>query len=79
MEGSYIIARRNIGGHRDYLDDEPISAGAGLDLYDDGLWIPGRYEVNAHQGEGFFYYTDAQGQDKVLRIDRETMRFRWPQ
>jgi hypothetical protein len=45
MEGSHIIARRNI-------------------------------EVS--RGEGFFYYTDAQGQDMVLWIDHETMRFRWP-
>lgn len=75
MEGSHMIARRDIGGHRDYLDDKPIRAGAGIDLYYDGLWIPGRYEIR--RGEGYFFYDD-NGNERVLVINRETMRFRWP-
>lgn len=77
MYGSLIVAGRTLSGHRDYLDDKPISAGAGIDLYDDGIWIPGRYEANFEQGQAYFVYDD-QGRERYVPIDRERMRFRWP-
>ena len=56
MHGSPIVATRTTGGHRDYLDDKLICAGASIDVWNDGLWIPGRYEANFHKGEAYFMY-----------------------
>jgi hypothetical protein len=78
MEGSHIEARRGIIRHRDYLDNRLLSPGASIDLYDEGMWVPGRYEANSQWEEGYFCYTDANGQQRALTIEREKMRFRWP-
>lgn len=77
MQGFLIIASRTDSGYRDELDGEPISAGAGIDRYDNGIWIPGRYEANVQHGQAYFVYSD-NGRERYLPIDREQMRFRWP-
>ncbi len=78
MPGSNMVATRNIGGHRDQLDGRDVHAGDGVDLWDDGLWVAGRYEFKGRTGEAWFVYTTDRGDEAVLDIDRETMRFRWP-
>jgi hypothetical protein len=77
MHGSLIIAGRTVGGHRDYLTGEPLSAGASIDLWDNGVWIPGRYEANFATGEAYFMY-DNDGEEHWLTVQREHMHFRWP-
>ncbi len=77
MEGSHITTRYDAGIHCDYLEDKPINAGAGIDLYDAGQWIPGRYEANFQTGEAFFIVHDYV-QERRITIDRSMMRFRWP-
>ena len=72
--GSPLVLTHNIGGYCDYLDDREIHAGDGIDLWDDGLWVPGRYEYRGRTGKAWFVY----GDDRVLDIDRERIRFRWP-
>jgi hypothetical protein len=52
-----------------------MSTGGSIDVYDDGLWIPGRYEGNFARGESYFVYDDA-GEERWLVIDCEQMCFR---
>lgn len=70
----YLRSSRQLASGLPY----PISAGAGIDLWDDGVWVPGRYEADFTVGAAFFYYTDPEDVERWLRIDREAMRFRWP-
>jgi hypothetical protein len=44
--GAHIITHNKPSGFHDYLDDEPISAGASVDLYTENVWVAGRYETN---------------------------------
>ena len=42
----HLERREDAGGIRDYLAEQPLSCGAGLDLLmPDGAWLPGRYEM----------------------------------
>lgn len=81
LDGSRIQEGQDGGGFRDFLDDRTIHAGSGIDLWVAGHWLPGRYEMDYHSKQGYFHTRlfDPQGdRETVIRIDRRTMRFRWP-
>lgn len=59
---------------RDYLDAKAMYTGDQLLLWADGGWIVVRYEVaDVHERAVVLDSVDA-----VRRLDRGTMRFRWP-
>ncbi len=59
---------------RDYLDGKPIHNGDQLMLWYHTTWIWARYEVVEHQQRA----VDLYSVDGTRRLDRATMRFRWP-
>lgn len=81
MEGSRIQEGHDGGGFRDFLDEKPIHAGYGIDLWVADRWLPGRYEMDYHNKRAFFHTRlfDPEGDEEtVIVINRRTMRFRWP-
>lgn len=73
--GSHIITHNSLSGYRDCLDDEPISVGASIDLYENSLWVTGRYETNVQSDEALFVFDD-NGQECTREIDHSLMHFR---
>lgn len=59
---------------RDYLDAKPIHSGDQLMLWYHNTWICARYEVADHRRRA----VDLYSVDSTRRLDRATMRFRWP-
>jgi len=81
LEGDRIIAGQDGGGHRDFLARMPIRAGQLLDLWVADHWLPGRYECNfsTHTAAFYTHLFDPCGyRETAIRIDRESMCFRWP-
>lgn len=81
IEGHPMEAGRDAGGFRDFLAGQPIHAGAPLEIWLGGRWLPGRYEAAYQHEQGFFYTSLFDQEDTrptAIRIDRQVMRFRWP-
>jgi NTP pyrophosphatase (non-canonical NTP hydrolase) len=71
-----IVDGMDGGGWRQFLNDQPIHAGDGLDLRRGHVWIAGRYEMDYHRREG--YFTWLAGGREFMRVIDDSMRFRWP-
>lgn len=77
--GMQIIKGRDGGGWRDFLDDRAIHAGDIIHMRIQGMWVPGRYEMDYHSGSAFFYTArSGDHHEEVLVILRDQMRFCWP-
>lgn len=76
-ESEALELRREAGGLRHYLDDEPLHAGELLELWlDDGSWALGRYEWTYREADPPLFFVDTET-DSVITL-RPGARLRWP-
>ena len=75
-DGERFDLRREIGGVRHYLGEEPVHAGDILEYrLDDEEWRLGRYEWTFREEDEPFL---SVSEDSALSLRRDDIRLRWP-